>query len=245
MVSLLHYSGKLDILAVAAHPDDTEIGCGGILARLSREGKRVGVADLSDGEPTPYTTSRDERLEEATNSAKILGLKVREILDLPNRKLMDNFDARIALAKCIRIYQPKILLSQFGHTPGYGSPDHYQAQLITESAMFYARLTKWEEYFGDLKTHRILKLFYYVTMREVPIPEFILPRFVVDVSEDFSKKINAINAYASQFRHEPSSKGVVSWLEAMGKYYGKLIDKEYGELLLSPKNIELSLDTFL
>ncbi|MFV2016475.1 MAG: PIG-L family deacetylase, partial [Candidatus Heimdallarchaeota archaeon] len=163
MIPLIQKSDKLDVMVVAAHPDDAEIGCGAILAKLSKEEKSVGIIDLTDGEPTPHTSSRDERLEEAKNSGLKLGLVIREILELPNRKLFDNFESRIALADRIRKYRPKILISQYGKTP-HDSPDHYQAQLITEGALFYARLSKWEEFFS-LPVHRVWNLFYYITLR--------------------------------------------------------------------------------
>lgn len=244
MIPLIQKSKKLDILAVAAHPDDAEIGCGGILARYAREGKQVGVIDVTDGEPTPFTENREERLEEAKKSAEILGLSVREVLDLPNRKLFDNFEARIALAKRIRYYQPKILLGMGGMTP-HDSPDHYQSQLITEGAIFYARLSKWEEYFGDVPIYRVRNYFYYATMRESPNPEIMLPRFIIDTSEDYVTKVLALKAYASQFRADKKSQGIIHWIDAMGRFYGKQIDAEYGELLFSPKALEFNLDLYL
>jgi len=220
MISLLQNSAKLDVLAVAAHPDDAEIGCGGILARLASEGKKVGVVDLTDGEPTPYTINRDERIEETLKSAKILGLTVRDILELPNRRLFDNFESRLALAERIRVYKPKILLSMYGITP-HDSPDHYQTQLITEGAVFYARLSKMEKYFNQIPTYRVYNIFYYVTMREMPNPEYFLPRFVVDITEEFTTKTLSLKAYASQFRADPKSQGIIHWVDAMGRYYGK------------------------
>ena len=80
MDKLINKSEELDVLVVAAHPDDAEIGCGGIIAKLSNEGKKVGVIDLTDGEPTPHTTNRKERLDEAKLCGEKLGLHVREIL---------------------------------------------------------------------------------------------------------------------------------------------------------------------
>src|SRR5262245_65335742 len=98
----------LDFLAVGAHPDDVEIACGGTLARLAQKGYRVGIVDLTDGEPTPGSPGPDVRLEEARRAAEILGVRVRINLNLPNRRLFDNFEARVALATIFRKHRPKV-----------------------------------------------------------------------------------------------------------------------------------------
>ncbi len=97
----------LDVIAVGAHPDDIEIACGGTLARLVDQGYRVGIVDLTDGEPTPGSPSPEVRREEAAQAAKVLGVQYRTILDLPNRRLMDGFEARVALAKEFRRWRPR------------------------------------------------------------------------------------------------------------------------------------------
>ena len=139
---------RLDVIAVGAHPDDCEIGCGGTLAKLAQQGLRVGIVDLTNGEPTPLCNDPAVRLAEADAAAKTLGVH-RVVLDLPNRKLFDTFEARVALAKQFRIYQPKLVLSIGCKTP-LASPDHWQAMQITDAAIFYSRLTKWDEHFDDL-----------------------------------------------------------------------------------------------
>ena len=83
----------LDVIAVGAHPDDVEIGCGGTLARLAAQGYRVGIVDLTDGEPTPGSPGPEARLAESRSAAEILGVRVRVTLPLPNRRLFDDFDA--------------------------------------------------------------------------------------------------------------------------------------------------------
>lgn len=246
MISLLSNSEQLDILAVSPHPDDAEIGCGGILSKLAKQGLRVGLIDLTDGEPTPFTINREERLEEATESAKKLGLAVREVLDLPNRKLFDTFEARIQLAERLRTYKPKILLSNYGMTP-HDSPDHYQAQLITDGALFYSRLSKWDDLFHSLPVHRIYTLFYYITLRENPNPDVNgMAKIIMDITSTFDIKKEALLSYKSQFRANPKTPGVIPWVETMARYYGKAIDKEYAEPLFSPKGIEVpNLDFWL
>ena len=92
----------LDVIAVGAHPDDAEIACGGTLAKLAQQGYQVGIIDLTDGEPTPNSPGPHVRLEEARRAAELLGVRQRVTLDLPNRRLFDSFEARIALAKEFR-----------------------------------------------------------------------------------------------------------------------------------------------
>src|SRR6516165_2285339 len=101
---------ELDVIAVGAHPDDVEIACGGTLARLVRKGYQVGIVDLTDGEPTPLSPGPDVRLAEAQRAAEILGVAVRVNLNLPNRRLLDGFEPRIALAKIFRRFRPKVVV---------------------------------------------------------------------------------------------------------------------------------------
>ena len=92
----------LDLIAVGAHPDDVEIAIGGTLAKLVKQGHRVGIVDLTDGEPTPGSPGPEVRLAEAQAAAEILGVQVRLTLDLPNRRLFDCYEARVTLAKVFR-----------------------------------------------------------------------------------------------------------------------------------------------
>src|SRR3954467_3624094 len=107
---------QLDVIAVGAHPDDMEIACGGTLATLVAAGHKVGIIDLTDGEPTPLSPGPDVRLAEAEKAAKILGAAVRVNLNLPNRRLFDSFEARVALAKCFRRFRPKVVIGFGGKT---------------------------------------------------------------------------------------------------------------------------------
>ena len=93
---------RLDVVAVGAHPDDVEIACGGTLASLARQGYKIGIVDLTDGEPTPGSPGPEVRLAEAQQAARTLGVSRRVVLDLPNRRLFDSFEARVALAKELR-----------------------------------------------------------------------------------------------------------------------------------------------
>jgi LmbE family N-acetylglucosaminyl deacetylase len=126
----------LDVIAVGAHPDDVEIACGGTLAKLVKQGCRVGIVDLTDGEPTPLSPGPEVRLEEARAAAEVLGVHHRVQLDLPNRRLFDCFEARVALAKELRRHRPRLVLG-FGEKTPLASPDHWQAMQITDAAVFY------------------------------------------------------------------------------------------------------------
>lgn len=191
----------LDVLAVGAHPDDCEIACGGTLAKLVQQGYRVGLIDLTDGEPTPHSPGPDVRIAEAFAAADLLGLQVREILPLPNRRLFDNFENRIELAKRIRIHKPKIVIGLGDKTP-LASPDHYQATLITDAAIFYSRLTKWDHYFDGLPVHAVQRQLYFRFPFENPSLPGFESQITVDITDTLELKLQAIGCYRTQFPPE-------------------------------------------
>lgn len=153
MVDVAEEYPRLDVIAVGAHPDDAEIACGGTLAKLVKQGYKVGIIDLTDGEPTPNSPGPEVRLEEARKAAETLGIQQRVTLDLPNRRLFDGFEARIALAKEFRKYRPQVVIG-FGDKTPLASPDHWQAMLITDAAVFYSRLTKWDDDFDEVRNEK-------------------------------------------------------------------------------------------
>ncbi|MAI70496.1 MAG: LmbE family protein, partial [Rhodopirellula sp.] len=108
---------SLDVIAVGAHPDDVEIACGGTLAKLVAQGYRVGIVDLTDGEPTPNSPGPEVRLAEAQAAAEVLGVQERIQLELPNRRLFDCFEARVALASEFRRWRPQLVLGFGAKTP--------------------------------------------------------------------------------------------------------------------------------
>jgi LmbE family N-acetylglucosaminyl deacetylase len=189
---------KLDVLAVGAHPDDVEIACGGTLARLAQLGYSVGIVDLTDGEPTPGSPGPEARREEARRAAEVLGCKLRVILDLPNRRLFDSFEARVMLAKEIRKYRPKIVIG-FGDKTPLASPDHWQAMQITDAAIFYSRLTKWDQYFDGLPTHIVSTQLYFRLAFEPQMASGFASQFIADIGDSLDTKIEAVKCYATQF----------------------------------------------
>ena len=220
----------LDVIAVGAHPDDVEIACGGTLAAMVRQGLRVGIVDLTDGEPTPLSAGPEVRLKEAQHAAEILGVHVRETLTLPNRRLFDGFEERVALAKVFRRYRPRLVMGIADKTP-MASPDHWQAMQITDAAIFYSRLTKWDELFENLPVHRIAKQIWYpLGFQNLALPEGG-GRFVSDISETLETKLDAIRAYKTQF--PPGKQRVFDLVESQNRLLGTSAGFNAGEMLIS------------
>ncbi len=219
----------LDVIVVGAHPDDVEVACGGTIAKLVRQGYRVGIVDLTDGEPTPLSPGPDVRLAEAADAARILGAHVREILDLPNRRLFDSFETRVALAKVFRRHRPNIVIGIGAKTP-LASPDHWQAMQITDAAVFYSRLTKWDDQFDGLPVHPIRRLLWYpLGLQSLTFPEGG-GHFVVDVSDTFAVKLEAIRAYKTQF--PPSKDRVFRLIDGQNSFFGSSAGFTHGELFV-------------
>ena len=219
----------LDVIAVGAHPDDVEIAVGGLLAKLVRQGHRVGIVDLTDGEPTPLSPGPDVRLEEARVAGELLGVHVREQLDLGNRKLFDNYENRVALAKLFRRYRPKMVLGIYGKTPT-ASPDHWQTMQITDAAVFYSRLTKWDAEFDHLPVHTVTKQLWYPlgfsSLGTLSAPG----SFVVDISDTLDVKLAAIRAYQTQF--PPAKERVFHLVESQARLLGTSAGFTAGEMLI-------------
>jgi bacillithiol biosynthesis deacetylase BshB1 len=219
-----------DVVAVGAHPDDVEIAVGGTLAAMARRGYRVGIVDLTDGEPTPGSPGPEVRLAEAQRAAEILGATARETLALPNRRLFDSFEARVALAKVLRRWRPAIVLGIAAKTPT-ASPDHFQAVQITDAAVFYARLSKWDEHFDGLPVHTVRKQLWYPLgfgLLELPPSG---GSFVADISSTLETKLAAIRAYASQF--PPAKERIFTLVESQAKLLGQSAGFQAGEMLLA------------
>jgi LmbE family N-acetylglucosaminyl deacetylase len=225
---------ELDVIAVGAHPDDVEIACGGTLARLARKGYQVGIVDLTDGEPTPGSPGPDVRLAEAGRAAAVLGVAVRINLNLPNRRLFDDFESRVALAKVFRRYRPKVVLGFAGKTV-LASPDHYQAMLITDAAVFYSRLTKWDEHFDGLPVHTVSnQLGFPIALHRLDLPD-ASGYIVADIGPTLGAKIEAIRCYATQF---PAAKaGIFAAIETMNRYQGLTAGFEAGELFTTYRSV--------
>ncbi len=225
---------QLDVIAVGAHPDDVEIACGGTLARLVEQGYAVGIIDLTDGEPTPASPGPEVRLAEAQKAAETLGVQVRVQLDLPNRRLFDTFEARVALAKEFRKFRPRLVLG-FGEKTPLASPDHWQAMQITDAAVFYARLTKWDDYFDHLPVHTVsAQLYYTLGFGSLALP-LAAGHLVVDIGETLETKLAAVRCYATQF---PKAKEFIfDRIRAAAMHDGIAAGYDAGELFASPRTL--------
>ncbi len=224
---------QLDVIAVGAHPDDVEIACGGTLARLVEQGYGVGIVDLTDGEPTPGCPDPHVRRDEARAAATVLGVDTRVILDLPNRRLFDSFESRIALAKEFRKYRPRIVIG-FGDRTPLASPDHWQALQITEAAIFYSRLTKWDEHFDHLPVHKIdaqlhFRLAFESFAHDHP------GQFVVDIGSTLEKKLASIACYATQF--PPEKAYVFDRVRAAAQHWGLAAGFAAGEIFINTRPV--------
>lgn len=221
---------QLDVLAVGPHPDDLEITCGGTLAKLVRQGRRVGMLDLTTGEPTPRG-SLETRAKEAELARQALGVPVRINLALPNRELFDNAANRAALATEFRRWRPKVVIGTYGRTPA-ASPDHYQGQMLIEAARFWSQLTKWDERFKGLPAYRVPHLVYCPFPFDAEVRSFHAT-FVVDITDTFETKLRAIGCYQSQFDPARLEK-VLHFMGATNATNGARCGFQYGELFALP-----------
>lgn len=219
-------SEYLDVIAVGAHPDDVEIACGGTLAKLVKQGHRVGIIDLTDGEPTPLSPGPDVRLEEARKAAEALGVQTRITLDLPNRKLFDSYESRVKLATEFRRYRPKIVIG-FGDKTPMASPDHWQAMLITDAAVFYSRLTKWDDQFDGTSPHTISAQVYFRLAFEPNLNNAFGGGFTVDIGSTLQQKMNSVRCYETQFPQHKQH--VLERVEAIAVAQGAACGYKAGE----------------
>jgi bacillithiol biosynthesis deacetylase BshB1 len=221
----------LDVLVIAPHPDDAEIGMGGSIALLQAEGQRVGILDLTDGEPTPLG-SRETRQRETQAASAVLGIEWRRCLGLPNRSLEHTLDARHALANVIRETRPKVLFAPYWVD---AHPDHVAATQLIEAARFWAKLTK-SDMPGD--PHWARHIYYYFSLH-LRVHE--QPSFVLDISKHIETKIGAVQSFESQFgpRRHSDSPTVLDDLRARARYWGWSIGVEFGEPFVSREPIGL------
>ena len=221
----------LDVVAVGAHPDDVEIACGATLAKLVQQGYRVGIIDLTDGEPTPNSPGPEARLKEAQAAAQVLGVHERIQLDLPNRRLFDCFEHRIRLAMELRRWRPGLVIG-FGDKTPMASPDHWQAMQITDAAIFYSRLSKWDPHFDGLPVHNIPQHLYFRLAVEPDAIPGNSHHLIVDVSETIEQKIESISCYKSQFAHKPN---ILDRIRAAAIVTGAAAGKRAGESFAAAK----------
>lgn len=221
---------KLDILAIGAHPDDVEIGMGGTVARLLDDGWRVGILDLTNGEPTPMGTV-EKRVAESKEAARLLGITERVTLDFPNRYLADSVETRTRVAEVIRECRPDILFIPYWQD---AHPDHVAASQLADAARFYAKLTKTQMRGEPFYPRRV---FYYFCTHLRLHPD---PSFIFDISKTIDRKIAAVASYRSQFNEERGNLGILERIRETAAYWGSLIRVPFGEPFACREKIGLS-----
>jgi len=216
---------KVDVLAIAAHPDDMELICGGTLIRAHMLGRSTGILDLAAGEMASRGTP-ELRAREAAAAAKVMGVAVRENLGLPDGGITNTPETRAKVAVVIRRLQPKIIIT---HSLHGRHPDHPIVAQLARDASFVAGLKKIEP---SIPPHRPLKVLHALSFRE----DKPRPTFVVDVTDAFEKKLEAIACYKSQFGEAvqagevyPNGEPLADLIRHHAAHYGSLIRCRYGE----------------
>ena len=212
---------QLDILVIAPHPDDAELGMGGTILQFKSEGLSVGVLDLTNGEPTPHG-SIERRARETAAATQILGLDWRENLGLPNRSLEATLAARKQLATVIRQVKPRWLFAPYWVD---AHPDHVAATQLVEAARFWAKLSK-TEMPGDPHHPERIYNYYAIHLKHAPQPAFVL-----DISDHWDQKLAAIECYQSQFieGRPQDSPTMIDRFRDDAAYWGQMIGTAYGE----------------
>jgi len=225
----------VDLLAIAAHRDDVELTCGGTLIKAAGQGHRTGIVDLTQGE-TGTRGSAALRAEEAERAAAVLGLSARENLALPDAGIVNTPETRAQLARVIRRLQPRVVIAP---APQGRHPDHIVAAQLVRDACFVAGLAKVAP---DVPKHRPHKVLHAITYRQ----DFQQPSFVVDISDEFEQKLEAVRCYASQFDDAiqagevyPNGEPLYDVVRHYAAYYGALIRTRYGEPFLTMETMRV------
>ncbi len=213
----------LDVLAIAAHPDDVEQTCGGTLIRMAELGYRTGVLDLTAGDMGSRGTP-EIRLTEADAAAREMLLAWRGNMHLPDARLENTVSVRMSLAAEIRALRPRVVILPYWEAR---HPDHYRASEMGFEACFLAGLKKLDE---ETQPHRPAKILYSSLYANVT------PSFVVDISAQFERRMAALFAYDSQYGEQtqgsdlfPQQLEIRERLGAIARFYGNLIGVKYGE----------------
>ncbi len=228
---------KLDILAFGAHPDDVELGAGGILATHAARGLKTGIVDLTRGEMGTRGTP-EIRDEEAKEAARILGCTVRENLGMPDGRVDYSHESQLQVARIIRKYKPEMVLM---NAPTDRHPDHGRASRLVEEACFLSGLhkIKLEDNGEKLAPWRPKTMYKYLQFYNLE------PQLVVDISDGFEAKMTSIKAHKSQFfdpnSTEPqtviASEGFFKSVIARAQDWGRIIGAAYAEPLISVRHI--------
>lgn len=238
----MNFKTELDALFFAAHPDDAELCCGGTIAALINAGKTIGIIDLTRGE-LGTRGSVKQRKKEADKASAVLGVSIRENLNIADGNILNNPANRLRIIKAIRKYRPTIVF--FPHYIDR-HPDHYNTHYLVKEAAFYAGLEKIKT--PGLSAYRSKRNIYYMQTYSFE------PNFIFDISDTFETKIEAVQCYSSQFysgnkgnKKEKetfiSSRSFMEYIEARAKFYGFQVGAKYGEAFYTEEKIKLNSDT--
>ena len=219
----------VDVLAIAAHRDDVELTCGGTLIKASSQGYRTAIIDLTQGE-MGTRGSAELRAREASRAAEVLGVSARENLGFPDAGIVNTPATRADLAVAIRRFTPRIVLAP---APTGRHPDHRVTAELVRDACFVAGLAKVSP---EVPKHRPHKILHALAYRQ----DFQRPSFVVDISAEFERKLEAIRCYESQFDGAlqagevyPTGEPLFDVVRHQASWYGALIRTQYGEPFLT------------
>lgn len=214
---------SLDILAIAAHPDDVEQTCGGTLIKAAEAGYRTGVLDLTAGDMGTRGTP-ETRIRESEEAARLMLVSWRGNLRMPDARLENTLAARLSLAVEIRRLRPRVVILPYWEGR---HPDHYRASEMGYEACFLAGLRKIDE---SSEPHRPFKILY------ASLYANVTPSFVVDISAQFERRLQALLAYQSQYGDAdgraalfPNEAEIRDRLAGVARFYGNLIGVRYGE----------------
>lgn len=211
---------SLDVLVVAPHPDDAELGAGGMIIKMLQSGWKVGILDLTDGEPTPHG-SPEIRRQETAAATVAMGNPWRENLGLPNRRLEATLEARHQLAAVFRRMRPRWIMAPYWED---AHPDHVAATQLIEAARFWSKLTKCDIPGEPYHPERV---YYYYCVHLKLVPQ---PAFVLDISDVWEAKAETLACYHSQFvLGREASPSFLERLRDEAAYWGKCIGSRYGE----------------
>jgi N-acetylglucosamine malate deacetylase 1 len=223
----------LDVLALAAHPDDVEQTCGGTLIRMAEQGYRTGVLDLTAGDMGSRGTP-ELRIEESQAAAGHMLLAWRQNLRWPDARLENTITARMTMAGVIRRVKPRVVILPYWTGR---HPDHYRTTEIGYEACFLAGLRRLEE---DTPAHRPFKVLY------ASLYANVTPSFVVDISRQFDRRMAALLSYVSQYGSSgdaselfPNQKEIEERLASVARFYGNLIGVKYGEPFVVKEAIQI------
>lgn len=228
---MLPLADPLDLLVIAPHPDDAELSVAGIILRSLDQGQRVGVLELTNGEPTPYGTPA-RRQAETDRATHVLGLTWRDQLNLPNRKLENSLEARAALAGAFRLTRPQVILAPYWED---SHPDHVAASALVDAARFWAKLSRTDLPGEPFHPPRI---YYYwsVHLRIHPPASF-----VVDITPYIDRKMQAVACYESQLieGRDPAHPTALDDIRDRARFWGWTIQRGYGEPLASREDLRI------